>query len=493
MKTFVVLDSDDNVGVAVQQLPEGTEIAANVILAEAIPAGHKFSLCDMDAGESVIKYGVPIGTATTRIPAGKWVHVHNVKTNLSDEDSFEYHPITTSLPKPDDTVSFMGYRRASGEFGIRNEVWIIPTVGCVNWLAERLAAKGNSAKPQGVDRVVALTHPYGCSQLGQDHENVRTILCDLARHPNAAAIFFIGLGCENNVMADFRALVESHPDRCSHIAYMVAQEVKNELEVGCTILDDLIQSAGNAKREEVPIDKLCVGMKCGASDGLSGITANPLLGAFSDWLVARGGRVILTEVPEMFGAEDNLLNRSKTRDVFERGVAMIKNFKQYFLRYGQPVYENPSPGNKEGGITTLEDKSVGCTQKSGTAVVADILPYGGMATKSGVTLLSGPGNDLVSVSALTAAGAHMVLFSTGRGNPLGAPVPVIKVSSNRELARRKGHWIDFDASPIIERSDNSDLLDRFVSTVTTTASGSQTKSEKAGFHDFTIFKDGVTL
>ena len=501
MREFLLLNPGDGVAVALVPLGAGRRLrldSGRVSLRDDIPAGHKFAVRDIPAGEPVRKYGQPIGNAARDIAAGDWVHVHNVATALSGEEDYAYRP----LPEADagasgadafDIPVFQGYVRPSGLVGIRNEVWIVPTVGCVNRQAERLAALAESRRPAGVDLVVAFPHPHGCSQLGEDHENTRRVLANLARHPNAGGLLFIGLGCENNVMADFRRLVEASPDSCRNLAYLVAQEAEDELAEGTSLLEAIMDSAARSRRSAAPVSSLRVGMKCGASDGLSGVTANPLLGAFSDWLVDRGGAAVLTEVPEMFGAERRLLDRAADKEVFRRGVEMINGFKRYFRRYGQTVYENPSPGNKEGGITTLEDKSVGCVQKGGSRRVTDVLPYGGVVSRPGVTLLSGPGNDLVSVSALAAAGAQLVLFSTGRGNPLGGPAPVVKISSNSELARRKPHWIDFDAGAAAEDASLAQSLAGLASLTLEVASGRRTRSEENGFHDFAIFKDGVIL
>lgn len=498
MHKYIILNPDDTVGVALEKLATGTVINltdGQLKLIEDIPLGHKFALRELPAGANVLKYGVPIGHATQAIPAGAWVHVHNVKTNLKGEEKYSYAPTPPkpSQADPQRQVRFPGYRRANGTVGIRNEIWIVPTVGCVNWLAERMAVEGATILPAGVDGVSAFSHPHGCSQMGEDHENTRTILADLAQHPNAGGVLFIGLGCENNTMKEFRELVESKERKNPNIRYMVAQDENDEFASGLVLLKELLAEAAKARREPVPVGELCVGLKCGGSDGLSGITANPLIGAFSDWLVDRGGRTVLTEVPEMFGAERALLNRAVNDDVFARGVAMVNDFKHYFLRYNQTIYENPSPGNKAGGITTLEDKSVGCTQKGGSRPVVDVLPYGGIVTKPGVTLLNGPGNDIVTVSALAAAGAHLILFSTGRGTPLGGPVPVIKVSSNSALAKKKPHWIDFDAGSIAEGETMEAALERFVGKILDIASGTQSNSEKQRAHDFAIFKDGITL
>lgn len=506
---YTILHPDDNVAVALAPLARGTPLhehpdASPLLLSDDIPPGHKFALRPLAPGDAIVKYGAPIGRATEAIAPGAWVHVHNVRTGLSGEVDYVYTPTPPPEPKdhPDDYAAawgdapgFDGYRRANGTVGIRNELWIVPTVGCVNRLTERLAAHMNvdGRLPDGVGPAVAFPHPHGCSQLGDDHERTRGILANLARHPNAGGVLFVGLGCENNTIASFRALVESFDDRNPHIAYIVAQDEGDEFAAALTRLDALAAAASTARRTRVPVSALTVGLKCGGSDGLSGITANPLFGLFTDGLVDRGGRALLTEVPEMFGAEGPLLNRSADAATFERGVAMVNDFKRYFERHGQTIYENPSPGNKDGGLTTLEDKSLGCTQKAGTRTVADVLPYGGTARCAGVTLVSGPGNDLVASTLLAAAGAQLILFSTGRGTPLGAPVPVVKVSTNSGLARRKPHWMDFDAGPLAEGASRATVLADFVARVLAVASGAPTRNEEQGARDFSIFKDGVTL
>ena len=385
MREYLILNPDDDVGVALIGLKAGQSIdlPGSPALRDDIPAGHKFAVRNVAKGSPVRKYGLPIGIADRDIPAGAWVHVHNVRTNLAGEEKYAYRPGAGCVPAspPEKIPRFRGYVRPSGRVGTRNEVWIIPTVGCVNHQARRLAELANARKPPGVERIVAFPHPYGCSQLGEDHENTRLVLANLARHPNAGGVLLIGLGCENNVMADFVGLLESRAGHRPNFRRLIAQDAGDEIAEGVRLLDGIMAEAAEAVRTEAPVSTLCVGMKCGASDGLSGVTANPLLGAFSDWLVDRGGMTVLTEVPEMFGAERELLNRAADEDVFRRGVAMINGFKRYFLRHGQAIYENPSPGNKDGGITTLEDKSIGCVQKGGSRSVTDVLPYGGTVAR----------------------------------------------------------------------------------------------------------------
>lgn len=489
------IHSRDNVAVSLRRLEAGqaVEIGGQAVrLAAPVPAGHKFALRPIAAGAPVVKFGQPIGRATTDIAGGAWVHVHNVRTNLDGVLDYTYTPAVEPLAGIDDGRTFLGYRRPNGEVGIRNEIWIIPTVGCVNEIAQTLARQLNARSlPGNLGGVYALSHPFGCSQLGDDHAMTQRVLASLAQHPNAAGVLVVGLGCENNTMASFRRLI---PDaEAPRYQFMVAQQESDELAAGRRMLDRLVEYAAAFHREPVPLSELRVGLKCGGSDGFSGITANPLVGEFSDQLIARGGTSVLTEVPEMFGAEALFMNRCVTRPVFDECVGMINGFKEYFLRHGQVVYENPSPGNKDGGITTLEEKSLGCLQKGGTSPVVDILPYGGRVRKPGLSFLTGPGNDIVSVTALAAAGAHLVLFTTGRGTPLGGPIPTLKISTNSELAARKPNWIDFNAGQLLDGGTLTSVALSLLDSVIETAGGQPARNELSGFREIAIFKDGVTL
>lgn len=484
----------DAVAVALEPLAAGTAIPDfGVVLAADIPQAHKFALRPIAAGEKVIKYGAPIGIARTAIAAGDHVHTHNLKTGLGDILAYAYADAPPPAAAPAAAPRIRAFERANGEIGIRNDLWIIPLVGCVNGLAANLAKRVEAAGllPEG-SRAMVLAHPYGCSQLGDDMANTRAILQDHALHPNAGGVLILGLGCENTTLEYFReGFAPPDPRR---IRYLVSQRVDDEYEAGLAACRELAATMADDRRVETGADRLRIGLKCGGSDGLSGITANPLLGAFSDWLCGVGGTTVLTEVPEMFGAERILMARAETRAVFDKTVALINDFKAYYIAANQPIYENPSPGNKDGGITTLEEKSLGCTQKAGHAPVRDVLPYGGRIATPGLNLLSAPGNDGVAITALSAAGCHMVLFTTGRGNPLGGVVPAVKVSSNTTLATRKPHWIDFDAGPIASGAASLDeLRDAFVRTVLDVANGRQTRNEINGIADLMIFKNGVTL
>ena len=446
-----------------------------------LSTGHKRAAREIRAGENVIKYGFPIGHATEDIHPGELVHTHNLKTNLSDKLTYEYHPCwQETAPLPPRT--FMGYPRRGGQAGIRNDVWIINTVGCVNKVAEEIAGRTGA---------LTFPHPFGCSQLGGDQDITQKILCGLIRHPNAGGVLVLGLGCENNSIAALKKVLgEYDPDR---VKFLNAQDIEDEAETGAALVRELQAYAAGFKREPVPVSKLRVGLKCGGSDGLSGITANPLTGRFSDLIVARGGTTVLTEVPEMFGAETLLMDRCESREVFDKTVSLINDFKDYFTRHGQAVYENPSPGNKAGGISTLEEKSLGCVQKGGASKVVDVLDYGDRLEEPGLNLLNGPGNDIVAITNLTAAGAQMILFTTGRGTPVGAPVPTVKIATGSALARRKPRWIDFDAGVLAEGADMDQTAEALFDFCMEVAEGRETQNERRGFREISIFKDGVTL
>lgn len=492
-QSFIKIHQDDNVAVALSPLKADTHLEisqAVCILSEDIPQGHKFALCEIPCGGDVIKYGAPIGRAIQDIPAGSWVHTHNMKTGLGELLEYSYHKKESQLHAIEECF-FHGYRRTDGKAGVRNEIWIIPTVGCVNSTASAIAAKAASMKTDAIDGIIAFPHPYGCSQMGDDQEHTRRILADLVNHPNAGGVLVLGLGCENSNITELKKYIGPYDKQ--RVRFLTAQECEDEIAEGLKIIRELISYASGFNREPISSRELIVGMKCGGSDGLSGITANPTVGAFSDLLISRGGTTILTEVPEMFGAETLLMDRCETKEVFDKTVRLINSFKQYFKDHGQTIYENPSPGNKKGGISTLEDKSLGCTQKSGSAPVVDVLEYGQTVKKRGLNLLSAPGNDLVASTALAAAGAQIILFTTGRGTPFAAPVPTVKISSSSSLFNAKRNWIDFNCGTLTEEGSPADLGAELFQYVIDVASGRLVRSEEAGFHDMAIFKQGVTL
>ena len=490
MNDMIHIHPADNVAVALKLIPAGTQFEGVTAKAD-IPQGHKMALTDLAENDQVVKYGFPIGHAVQPIAAGEWVHTHNMKTNLSGQLEYGYHP-KLNPPAAQAPGTFQGYRRKNGQVGIRNEIWIIPTVGCVNDVAKALVRENQDLVTGTIDGLYTFPHPFGCSQTGADHAQTRKLLAALTRHPNAGAVLVLSLGCENLTHEQF--LEELGPYDEDRVKFLTCQQVEDELEAGREILTQLAAYAGQFCREPIPASELVVGMKCGGSDGLSGITANPTVGRFSDLLVAQGGSTVLTEVPEMFGAEGFLMDRCINEEVFHKAVNMINGFKDYFIRHNEVVYENPSPGNKAGGITTLEDKSCGCVQKGGSAPIMDVIGYGDQVVTKGLNMLYGPGNDLVSSTALTAAGAHLILFTTGRGTPFGAPAPTMKLATNTPLAQKKANWIDFNAGVV---ADGVRTLDEaaqdLMALVLEVASGKKTRAEEKGFREISIFKDGVVL
>jgi len=490
---YIKINPADNVAVALQDLSKGT-VVEGVTLSMDIPRGHKIVLRDLKAGENVIKYGFPIGHVTRDAAAGTVVDHTCIKTNLEGLLEYTYQPALVDIPDAPLKRTFKGFRRADGQVGVRNQIWVIPNVGCVNGICQTIVERFKAeiaGKEGSVDAVVAFPHNYGCSQLGADHENTRTVLADMVHHPNAGGVLVVSLGCENNQLDAFRELVG--PVDENRVRMFVTQKVDDEIEYGLQQLREIFAVCSKDEREDVPVSELRVGLKCGGSDGLSGITANPLLGVFSDWIVDQGGTTVLTEVPEMFGAETILMNRCQDVATFDKTVHLINDFKEYFMKQGMPVYENPSPGNKAGGISTLEEKSLGCTQKCGKSIVRGVLKYGERLNVKGLNLLSAPGNDLVASTALASCGCQIVLFTTGRGTPFGTFVPTMKISTNTPLFEQKGHWIDFNAGALAQGEPMADVAARFIDFVLAAASGVPVNNEKNGWREIAIFKQGVTL
>ena len=494
--TFLKINPADSVVVCLVEKKKGEIISVDgqdIVLNQDTPAGHKVLIKDVQEGDNIIKYGYPIGHARQAMKAGDWVNENNLKTNLSGTLEYKYEPVNEELSIPNENRTFKAYKRANGDVGVRNEIWIVPTVGCVNGIAERLATQlRKETGCEGIDGIYAWHHNYGCSQLSGDHENTRKVLRDICLHPNAGGVLVLSLGCENNQPDEFMAMLGDYDK--SRIRLLVTQKVDgDEVEAGMQVLRELYSIAKNDEREEIPVSKLRVGLKCGGSDGFSGITANPLVGEFSDWLVAQGGTSVLTEVPEMFGAETILMNRCRNEQLFQQTVSMINNFKEYFLSHGEPVGENPSPGNKAGGISTLEDKALGCTQKCGKAPVSGVMEYGDRLQNTGLNLLSAPGNDLVAATALASCGCHLVLFTTGRGTPFGTFVPTMKIATNPTLAARKPNWVDFSAGQLVEGRTMKELVPEFIDKVLSVASGEKARNEENDYREISIFKNGVTL
>ena len=497
MAEFIKINPADNVAVAINDVEAGVGFdidGVSITTLTKIPAGHKVALKALAEGEDVVKYGFPIGHLLQAVPQGGLIDHSVLKTNLDGLLEYTYQPDLMEIAPAKTKATFKGYRRADGRAGIRNELWIIPTVGCVNGVVQNIQKQfeAEMAAYPGIEKVIAFPHNYGCSQLGGDHENTRKILADMVHHPNAAGVLVVALGCENNQLGAFRELVGEVDE--TRVKFMESQKIHgDEVEFGLGLLREIAEVAKNDVREDIPVSELKVGLKCGGSDGFSGITANPLLGRFSDWIVSQGGTTVLTEVPEMFGAETILMSRCQDEETFDKTVHLINDFKAYFMKNDQPVYENPSPGNKAGGISTLEEKSLGCTQKSGNSIVRDVLLYGDRLKTRGLNLLSAPGNDLVASTALAASGCQIVLFTTGRGTPFGTFVPTAKISTNSTLAANKPLWIDFNAGTIVDGTPVEEVDQAFIDFVLGVASGEHTNNEKSGYSEIAIFKSGVTL
>ena len=488
MNKFLKINENDNVVVALCDIEKGYK-ENGITALDNIPCGHKILLCDLKKDENVIKYGNAVGHITQDTPAGSFVHEHNIKTNLTERFSYSFDG-SNDYSHAESDITIKAYKRGNGKIGIRNELWIIPTVGCVNKTAQLLEKIGNGLNTD-CDGVFAFTHPYGCSQMGGDRETTERVLASLIKHPNAGGVLVISLGCENSNLESIIPRLGIYDK--NRVKFIVCQDEEDEIESGTKLIKELLNTMKNDRREDVNISELKIGLKCGGSDAFSGITANPLCGLVTDRLTEAGAGVILSEVPEMFGAEHLLMKRSVNEDVFKKQVKMINGFKEYFASHNQECYENPSPGNREGGITTLEEKSLGCIQKAGKSAVCDVLGYAEEAKVSGLSLLYGPGNDIVSTTNLTCSGAHIILFTPGRGTPLGAPVPTIKISSNTKLYNKKPNWIDFNAGEVINGVTPGELDESLFELLIETANGKKTKNEINGYREIAIFKDGVTM
>ena len=491
MKKYIIIDNNDNVMVALEDFVKG-DIVNNITILEDVKKGHKVAIKDIKLGENVIKYGYPIGSSKEEIKCGSWVHVHNVKTNLGDDQEFKYYENHNVDEKNENPRKVNVYLRKNGTVGIRNELWILPTVGCVNGQAELLVRKFKEKHQisSNYDGIYAFTHPYGCSQMGEDHVNTKIALQDMVKHPNCGGVLVLALGCENNQLSTFIETLGDYDEE--RVRFLNSQSVKDEIETGLVLLEELYEKLIQDQRTMQDISKINIGLKCGGSDGLSGLTANPLIGRISDYIVSEGGTTVLTEIPEMFGAEDVLLRRTVNKQVYNDLVDLVNDFKDYYRRNNQVIYENPSPGNKAGGITTLEDKSLGCVQKSGKTNVVGVLKYAEIIKERGLNVLSGPGNDLVASTALGLSGCQLVLFSTGRGTPFGSFIPTIKISTNTDLYLNKPNWIDFNAGEM-NASNYEQITNEFIEFIIQVIEGKLTKNEINDFHEIAIFKTGVTL
>ncbi|MEN8906700.1 MAG: altronate dehydratase family protein [Clostridiales bacterium] len=490
------IHKNDNVFILLDDVKKGYSFISDkdktIVINQDLTRGHKIAADDIEINKNIIKYGFPIGNTTKSVIAGEHIHTHNLKTNLKGILDYTYKPNHQNEKKIDSNLSFMGYKRNDSRVGIRNEIWIINTVGCVNKTSEILAQKANKNFKDETDGIFSFPHPFGCSQMGNDQLTTQKILANMVKHPNAGGVLVLGLGCENNNIKEFKKIIGDYDSE--RVKFLETQESSDEISEGLKLIEQLVKYTKKQKRTKCNISSLIIGLKCGGSDAFSGITANPLLGSLSDKLISYNGTSILTEVPEMFGAETLLMDRCINRKIFDKSVNLINNFKEYYIKNNQAIYDNPSPGNKKGGITTLEEKSLGCVQKGGISNVTDVLDYGDISKEKGLNLLKGPGNDIVAVTDLMAAGAQIILFTTGRGTPLGAPIPTIKISTNTQLSKFKNNWIDFDAGELLTGSTMEEITGELLNYILKVASmDEQTKNEINGYREISIFKNGVTL
>lgn len=484
MNTLLRLHPKDNVALALRPLPSGARVSVegiSLFTRDPIPYGHKVALVSIPKGGRIIKYGYPIGRAVRSISPGEHVHVHNTESGRAHGDTAR--PVireeSSLIPRfPQDT--FLGFRRQDGRVGVRNHVLVMASVHCVNGGVERIGRE--------VPGVVALPHIYGCSQLGEDLAQTRRVLEGYVSHPNVGATLIVGLGCE---ALPTRELVDGLRDRGYRVELLLLQEIggsRAAVRKGKELAAELLGEVGKLRPEPVPLSELVVGVECGGSDAWSGVTANPAVGAIADALVAHGGTVILSEVTEFIGAEHILAARAISPEVGKAILRAVARREGVAVEMGVDLRgAQPSPGNMEGGLTTIEEKSLGAIVKGGTTPVREFLGYGERPSARGLVVMDTSGNDLESVTGMVAGGAQVVLFTTGRGTPVGNPiVPVIKISSNTPLYERMRDDLDFDAGSILRGEPPTSVAARLAALLLEVAGGRPTQAEVWGHREFAI-------
>lgn len=496
----IKLYPQDTVALATSELKKGQTVTVDgetITLLDDIPNAHKIALKDFETGEAVRKYDNIIGYASKPIKKGEWIHSHNEVTGLgkSKEYTYDFNPISIFPGESDKT--FMGYDRADGGAGIRNHLAIISTVFCANGPLRKLARMAEAKYPatENFDGIIAFDQEFGCSQTGKDLVTTCKIIAGIAKNANFGGVLLVSNGCEMAIPSVLEQYMGDYDKK--RIRTLTLQEVEDEFTAGMELIDEIMEEMKDDKRTPININRLHIAMNCGGSDGYSGITANTLLGTLCDTLVKEGAIMNMTEVPEMMGAEHILMNRAADKSIFDDIVKMMYDYDAYFARYGEKAADNPTQGNKAGGLTTLEEKSLGCIQKGGHCAVMEVLEYGERATKNGFVLVSGPGNDLAGVSGQIAAGAVLTIFTTGRGTPCGFAGPTFRLASNTALATRKSNWIDYDAGRLLTAKTpeevealNKELYDAIMATVN---GQYRTRTEENGYYILGALKDGVTL
>lgn len=498
---IIQLHANDNVVVARTPIPCGTTLTIDhrtFVATQDIPPGHKVAVAEIASSSPVVKYGQIIGYASASIASGDWVHVHNLVAKRS-EFNYDFSTELCPAPTPDRIRTFQGYKRTDGQFGTRNYVALISTVNCSATTARYVAAelaKTDLTPFPNVDGIVPLVHKGGCAMSfgGEDHLQLNRTLAGFATHPNIAACLILGLGCETAQASHLQrehGLIQlgSHSslgnvDRPMIVNIQEVGGVRKTVDHVVGILRDLLPAANDVRREPLPVSRLKVALECGGSDGNSGITANPALGVASDLLVAQGGTVILSETPEIYGAEQMLTKRAVNRSVGEKLLERIRWWEDYAQRHNASIDNNPSVGNKLGGLTTIFEKSLGAIAKAGTTPLQAVYRYAEPINEPGFVIMDSPGFDPASVTGKVASGAQIVVFTTGRGSCFGCkPSPTIKVATNTPMFNRMRDDMDIDAGRILDGTSVQAVGEEIFERIIATASGSPTLSESQGIGD----------
>ena len=512
----VYLHSDDNLCVAARHLELGEEISVggeSLRLAEPVRLGHKLAVRAIREGERVKKYGQTIGFATRDIAPGQWIHSHNLTAGRFERE-YEYATEIPPPPAPIEGRTFQGYRRAGGKAGTRNYIAVISSVNCSASVSKYISQRFDNsllAKFPNVDGLLPLTHKGGCGlqYAGEDHQQLTRVLSGFATHPNVGAYLLVGLGCETGTLqylvqhgglAEGVVQLNTKANGAARPPVVLSMQdcggTNKTVEAGIAAIAEMLPRVNGVRREPIPASELILGCECGGSDGNSGVTANPALGAASDLLVAAGGTSILSETPEIYGAEHLLVRRARTRAIGEKLIDRIRWWEEYTAKFGVEIDNNPSPGNKEGGLTTIYEKSLGAVAKGGSTALCGVYRYAEPVTAQGFVIMDTPGYDPASITGMVAGGANVVCFTTGRGSCFGCkPVPSIKIATNTPMYEQMIDDMDINAGVILEGASVADVGRQIFEFILEVAGGKRTKSEihGVGEEEFAPWSIGPTL